>query len=117
MDVWECELFDVKWIRKCNDGIKKLLSFIDIFSKLLHVLPLKSKTGTSVTAAFHRSLKAADTRNPYQATGLSANGEGKGVFEQTDSVFAEARRHAISRVPELRRELRGLGTGLSDSKK
>jgi len=65
MEVWECGLVDVQVLSKDNDTIKNLLSVIDVFSKYLHVVPPKSKTGTSVTAAFHSGLKTADTRNPY----------------------------------------------------
>ena len=50
MDLWECDLLDVHVLSKLNDGIKYLLSVIDAFSKYLHVVPLKSNTGTSVTA-------------------------------------------------------------------
>jgi len=52
MDVWECDLVDVQRPRKHKDGIKYLLSAIDVISKYLHVVPLKSKTGPSVTAEF-----------------------------------------------------------------
>jgi transposase InsO family protein len=38
-------------------GKKYLLSVIDVFSKYLHVVPLKSKTGPSVTSAFESVLK------------------------------------------------------------
>ena len=44
MDVWECDLVDVQGLSKYNDGIECLLSVIDVFSKYLHVVPLKSKT-------------------------------------------------------------------------
>jgi len=57
MDVWECDLVDVQGLSKHNDGIKYLLSVIDVFSKFLLIVPLKSKTGPSVTAAFQSVLK------------------------------------------------------------
>ena len=57
MDIWECDLVDVQGLSKHKDGIKYLLIFVDIFSKFLHIVPLKSKTGPSVTAAFQSVLK------------------------------------------------------------
>jgi len=45
-DVWECDLIDVQAFGKFNK-YKILLTVIDVFSKYLHILPLKSKTGTS----------------------------------------------------------------------
>ena len=35
MDIWECDLVDVQGLSKHNDGIKYLLSVIDVFSKYL----------------------------------------------------------------------------------
>ena len=52
MNVWECDLVDVQGLSKHNDGIDYLLCVIDVFSKYLNVVPVKSKPGTSVTAAF-----------------------------------------------------------------
>jgi hypothetical protein len=52
MDVWECDLVDVQRLRKYKDGVRYLLSIIDVFSKDLHVVPLNSKAGPYVTSAF-----------------------------------------------------------------
>jgi hypothetical protein len=51
-DVWEIDLIDVQNLSKYNDSHKYLLSAIDVFSKYLHILPLKSKTGPAVASAF-----------------------------------------------------------------
>ena len=56
MDVWECDLVDVQAPRKFNDNFKYILPVIDVFYKFLHMVPLKSKTGTAVTAAFQSVL-------------------------------------------------------------
>jgi hypothetical protein len=52
MDVWEAELLDVQNVSKFNDNYKYLLTVIDVFSKFLHVVPLKSKTVQTVVSAF-----------------------------------------------------------------
>ena len=52
MDVWEADLLDVQGISKFNDNFKYLLTVIDVFSKFLHVVPLKSKTGHTVASVF-----------------------------------------------------------------
>ena len=49
LDAWEADLVDVVAFNKFNDKYKYLLTVIDVFSKFLHVIPLKSKVGTSVT--------------------------------------------------------------------
>ena len=42
---------------KYNNGIKYLLTVIDIFSKFAWIIPLKRKTGQEVANAFSRILK------------------------------------------------------------
>ena len=41
---------------KDNNGIKYLLTIIDIFSKFVWIIPLKRKTGQEVANAFSRIL-------------------------------------------------------------
>jgi len=52
MDLWECDLVDVRDLGKLNDNYKYILSVIDVFSKFLHLVHLRSKTGTAVASAF-----------------------------------------------------------------
>jgi transposase InsO family protein len=56
-DVWESELIDVQGLAKQNDGVKYLLTVIDVFLKFLRIVPLKSKTGKDVTLAFQSILR------------------------------------------------------------
>jgi len=65
LDVWECDLIDVQSLSKFNGNFKYLLTVIDVFSKFLHIVPLKSKTGPAVTSAFQSILK-----NPKYSTPL-----------------------------------------------
>ena len=44
MKVWESDLLDVENISKYNNNFKYLLTVIDVFTKILHVVVLKSKT-------------------------------------------------------------------------
>ena len=57
MDLWECDLVDVQGLSKYNDRIMFLLNVIDVFSKYVHDVPLKSKMESSVTLAFQSVLK------------------------------------------------------------
>jgi hypothetical protein len=66
MEVCEFHLFDVQGSSKYNDGIKYLLSVIDVFSKYLHFVSLKSSKGRRL----NRFLKTRDTLGLY-AGGLS----------------------------------------------
>jgi len=52
MDVWKCDLVDDRAVAKFNNKYKLILSVIDVFSKFLYLIPLRSKTGTVVASAF-----------------------------------------------------------------
>ena len=43
---------DMRSLSKYNDRYKYLLSVIDVFSKYLHIVPLRAKTGVAVSSAF-----------------------------------------------------------------
>jgi hypothetical protein len=74
MDVWECDVMDVQTISKYNDNYKYLLTVIDVFSKFLYIVPLRSKTGTAVASAF-RSVSQnihADVRSGCEQIGAKS---------------------------------------------
>ena len=47
-DIWAADLIYVQPFSKDNNGIKYLLTVIDIFSKFVWIVPLKLKTGQEV---------------------------------------------------------------------
>jgi hypothetical protein len=57
-DVWEMALVDLTGLSKYNDGNKYVISFIDVFSRYVWNVPLKDKTGTSVTTALKTLFKS-----------------------------------------------------------
>ena len=56
MEVWEYDLIDMQALSKNNDKYKYLLRVIDTSPKYLHIVPLRSKTGTVVSSAFRSIL-------------------------------------------------------------
>lgn len=56
-DQWQCDLADVSSLAAQNQGIKYLLTCIDIFSKYAWVEPLQSKTGKALVEAFAHILQ------------------------------------------------------------
>jgi hypothetical protein len=56
LDIWECDSMDFQSLNKFNDNYTYLLTVIDVFSKFLHIVPLKSKTGPAVAMAFRSVL-------------------------------------------------------------
>ena len=72
MDVWECDLVDVQALGRFNDNYKYILSVIDVFSKFLHLVPLRSKTGTAVSSAFTSIFKDSSSRRRPR---LGSNGQ------------------------------------------
>lgn len=65
MDMWrlvEIDLADFKSLQSFNDNYRYLLVFIDVFSKQLHVRPLKNKTGVLVADALEDILKTVKSK-------------------------------------------------------
>ena len=56
-EIWAAYLIDMQAFSKHNNGIKSLLTVIDIFSKFVWIIPLNQKTGQEVANAFSRILK------------------------------------------------------------
>ena len=55
--IWAADLIDMQAFSKDNNGMKYLLTVIDVFSKFVWIVPLKRKTGQEVANAFSRILK------------------------------------------------------------
>ena len=53
---WAADLIDLQAFSKDNNGIKYLLTVIDIFSKFVLIVPLKRKTGQEVASTFSKIL-------------------------------------------------------------
>jgi len=62
IDVWECNLLDIQAYAKYNDNFRYILSVIDVFSKYLHLIPIRTKSGPSVASAFRSIFH--DRRRP-----------------------------------------------------
>jgi len=73
MEVWECDLLDVQAYEKYNDNYKYILCVIDVFSKFLFLVPVKTKSGTEVTTMF-LSIFNDDAKKNFPATRMGAHG-------------------------------------------
>jgi len=62
MDVWECDLLDVQAYAKYNDNYRHILSFVDVFSKYLHFIPIWTKSGPAVASAFRSIIDDPKSR-------------------------------------------------------
>jgi hypothetical protein len=56
-NLFEADLADMQSISKENDGVNYLCCVIDVFSKVVHVEPMKDKTGKSTAAALKLIFK------------------------------------------------------------
>jgi len=50
--IWSADLMDKSYLSKQNNGYKYLLNVIDLFSKYVYSIPLKSKSQHEVASAF-----------------------------------------------------------------
>jgi hypothetical protein len=64
-DVWETDIMDLSSLKKYNDNYKYILQETDVFSKYLHSVPLRSKTGAAVTSEFKTILQDPRYFNLY----------------------------------------------------
>ena len=55
--IWAADLVDMQAFSKFNRGVKYLLAVIDVFFKYGWLIPLKDKTGKSVTLALETIFK------------------------------------------------------------
>ena len=55
--IWQIDLIDMIKLGKFNEGIKYLLTCIDVFSKYAWVVPLKDKSASETVRAFKEILK------------------------------------------------------------
>ena len=56
-NIWAADLVDMKAFAKDNEGVKYLLTVLDVFSKYGWILPLKTKTGVEVANALRHIFK------------------------------------------------------------
>jgi hypothetical protein len=57
MEVWECDLIVVPNLARYNDSYRYILSAIDVFSKYLHLVLLRTKAGKAVAEVFRSILE------------------------------------------------------------
>ena len=56
-EIWAADLIDMQAFSKDNNGIKYLLTVIDIFSKFVWIIPLKRKLDRKFANAFSMILR------------------------------------------------------------
>jgi len=54
---WEIDLLDYSSLSRFNNGVKYLITIIDVFSKYLYVIPIKNKSMKEVTSKFDSLFK------------------------------------------------------------
>ena len=51
VEIWAADLIDMQAFSKQNKGIKYLLTIIDVFSKVVRIVPVKQNTGQEIANA------------------------------------------------------------------
>ena len=64
-DVWELDILDLS-LKKFNNNYRYLLQVIDVFSKYLNSVPLRTKTGKEVAAALESIFKDPKNTKPIR---------------------------------------------------
>ena len=89
----DADLMDMSQLADYNDGVKNILLYIDDFSKVVHTVPLRSKTGKEVAEAFKTIYQELE---PTQA--LRTDGGAEFTNRTVQNVFKEAGvKHIVTR--------------------
>ena len=58
-EIHQLDLADLSNLSKYNNGVRYLLTWIDVFSKYAWVIPLKNKTGKALVKAFKTNIESS----------------------------------------------------------
>ena len=62
-DIWSADLVDMQQLKRYNHGFRYILNVIDVFSKFVWSVPIKDKTGKTITNTF-QSIGKTSKRKP-----------------------------------------------------
>jgi len=65
-DVWELDILDLSSLKKFNNNYRYLLQVIDVFSRYMHSVPLRTKTGKEVAAVLESIFKDPKYTKPIR---------------------------------------------------
>jgi transposase InsO family protein len=103
MDIWELDLVDIQAFTKHNKGYKYLLTAIDVFTKFLHVVPVKTKTGVAISEAFLSIFKDPRYSRGQRPIWVRTD-RGKEFLNRTFQAMLkrEGIQHQICRNPDIK---------------
>ena len=61
-NIWGADLANMQLISKFSKGFRSLLCVIDVYNKYAWVVPLKGKTGITITNAFQKVLDESNRK-------------------------------------------------------
>ena len=102
-DVWECDLLDIQSFAKYSDNLRCILSVIEVFSKFLFLITVKTKSGTAVTSAF-RSIFDDKPKLPSRRPVCVRTDKGKKFLNKDfqDMFLDEGIQFQVCRNPEVK---------------
>ena len=92
-EIWAADLIDIQAFSKDNNGIKYLLTVIDIFSKFFWIVPLKRKTEQEVANALSRMLKERRPSKTWVDRGREFYN--KDVQNQLSSILQKTKKNLV----------------------
>jgi transposase InsO family protein len=105
LDLWQSDVLDLQSFAKHNNNYRYVLSVIDVFSKYLHLVPLKRKTGSVVAKALGSILRDSPYMKPWVRRPLVVQTDkGKEYVNKAfqDLLQREGIEHRICRNPDVR---------------
>jgi transposase InsO family protein len=105
LDLWQSDLLDLQAFAEHNNNYRYVLSVIDVFSKYLHLVPLKSKSGSAVAEAFGSILRDSRYMKPRVRRPLVVQTDkGKEYVNHPfqDLLRREGIEHRVCRNPDVK---------------
>jgi hypothetical protein len=105
MVVWQCDLINVTSLARYNDSYRYIPTAIDVFSKCIHLVPLKSKTVEAVAEMFGSILTDSRNSKPFARRPLTVETDkGREFLNKTfrDLLRREGIEHRTCKNPDVK---------------
>lgn len=98
-ELWQTDLVDLQNLTTYNDGIRYLMTTIDVFSKRAYVKPLKNKTGKAIIDAYEKIFNESKVK----PLNLQTDKGKEFVNKEVQKFFSENKiNHFTTRNPDVK---------------
>ena len=108
-EIWSIDVTYVNKLAKYNNGVKYLLVAVDVLSKFLRVVPMRSKSAPDAAKAIEKMIEKVQPQKVWSDKGTEFKGAFKNLCDQrgiatyttaskTKSAFAERKSRSLKKI-------------------